>query len=74
MLEKSSGNVNISKLRAILLLEADFNGINKILFNSYILPQLESNKAIPYKVIGGRRSQSSYYIALKKKLVSDISN
>ena len=33
MLEKSEGNVHISKLRAILLLEADFNALNKIVFN-----------------------------------------
>ena len=74
MLKKSSRNVNISKLRAILLLEADFNEMNKILFNSHILSQLESSKDISYEVIGGRRSQSSYHIALSKKLVSDKSN
>ena len=41
MLEKERGNINIAKLRAILLLEADFNGLNKIIFNSRVLPALE---------------------------------
>ena len=34
MLEKNKGNINVAKLRAILLLEADFNGMNKITCNS----------------------------------------
>ena len=64
----------MSKLRAILLLEADFNALNKIVFNNQTLPTLESTKAIPYKVIRGRRGQSSIHIMLNKKLVCDILN
>ena len=74
MLEKSAGNVQVSKLRAILLLEADFNVLNKIVFNNRILPLLEANGSIPYEIIGGRRGQSSLHVALNKKLVCDISN
>ena len=74
MLEKRSGNVDVVKLRAILLLEANFNSINKILFNRYILPSLENSQSISYEIIGSRRGQSSYHVALNKKLVSDISN
>jgi len=74
MLEKSSRNLNVSKLKDILLLEADFNRMNKILFNSHILSHLESNKAILYEVIGDKRSQLSHSITLIKNLVSDISN
>ena len=73
MLE-SPGNIDMIKLRAILLLEANFNSMNKILFNGCILPSLENSQSILYEVIGGRRDQSLYYIALNKKLVSDISN
>ena len=32
MLEKIEGNIRVNKLRAILLMEADFNQINKLLF------------------------------------------
>ena len=74
MLEKSAGNVYISKLRAILLLEADFNILNKIVFNGRVLPSIEASKSILSEVIGGRRRQSSIYVDLNKKLVYDISN
>ena len=55
MLEKSEGNVYITKLRALLLLEADFNTLNKIVFNSRTLPTIEASRTIPYKIIGDRR-------------------
>ena len=74
MLEKKPGNVNVDKLRAILLLEADFNVVNKITFNTRVMPQLESLKLIPAKVIGGWHGQSSLHVALNKKLLSNISN
>ena len=64
----------MSKLRAILLLEVDFNALNKIVFNNWTLPTLESTKAIPYKVIRGRRGQSLIHVVLNKKLVCNISN
>ena len=74
MLEKTAGNILVFKLRAILLLEVDFNALNKIVFNNRILPTLESYNSITYKVIRERRAQSSIHIALNKKLVYDISN
>ena len=55
MLEKEAGNVDVTKLRVILLLEADFNELDKIIFNNRILPKLEQDKAISAEVIGGRR-------------------
>ena len=74
ILEKSKGYINIAKLRAILLLEADFNALNKIVFNTKLIPSLERTNSIPYEIIGGRRGQSSIHVALNKKLVSDIVN
>ena len=74
MLEKSAGNVNIQKLRAILLLEADFNAIHKIIFNSRLIPSIKAANAILMEVIGGRRSQAATYLALDKKLITDIAN
>ena len=56
MLEKVAGNVNVQKLRAILLLEADFNALHKIIFNNRLIPNLEVANAIPMEVIGGRRA------------------
>ena len=74
MLEKSKGYINVEKLRAILLLEADFNALNKIVFNTKLMPSLERTNSIPYEIIGGRRGQSLIHIALNKKLMLDIAN
>ena len=55
MLEREKGNINVEKLRAILLLEADFNRLNKINYNSRVIPVLEKRGDILFEVIGGRR-------------------
>ena len=74
MLEKSRCNVNVSKLRAILLLDADFNALNNIVFNSRALLKIKLLNFVSYKVIGGRRGQPSIHIALNKKLAHDREN
>ena len=74
MLEKDEGMIDVKRLRAILLLEADFNALHKINFNNRLMPHLEASSSIPAKIIGGRRSQSATHLALSKKLIADISN
>ena len=74
MLEKIRNQIEVFKLRAILLLEADFNTLNKLVFNSKLIPFLEDKEAIPYEIIGGRRGYSAMYVALNKKLVLDVVN
>ena len=74
MLEKVAGNINVQKLRAILLLEADFNALNKIVFNNRLIPKLEEVDAIPVEIIGGRRAQVATHLTLSKKLIADMSN
>ena len=64
----------MSKLRVILLLEADFNTLNKLVFNSKLMPSLEDKKVIPYEIIGGIRRHSAVYVILNKKLVLDMVN
>ena len=56
MLEKVVGSINAQKLRAILLLEADFNTQHKIIFNNRFILKLEAANRIPIEVIGRRRS------------------
>ena len=41
ILKKVLGNTNTKKLRAILLLETDFNTLYKIVFNGRLMPELE---------------------------------
>ena len=74
ILEKSAENVNMAKLRAILLLKVNFNALNKIVFNGRAILSIKASKTIPYKVIGEKRGQSLVYMALNKKLVYDIEN
>jgi len=52
MLGKSPGCIDVSKLCAILLLEVDFNIINKTVFNSRVIPFLELISSLSYKIIG----------------------
>ena len=69
MLEKIKGHINVAKIRAILLLEADFNGMNKITHKPRMFLRLEACGVIPYEVIGGRRGKYFQHVALNKKLV-----
>ena len=41
MLLKKTADISVMKLRAMLLLEADYNAINKIIFNTQLIPTLE---------------------------------
>ena len=43
MLEKKLGIIEVSKFRTIILLKADFNTVNKIIFNTRLIPNLEKN-------------------------------
>jgi len=54
ILEKLVGNVHVQKLRVILLLEADFNAIHKIIFNNRLILNIEVVNAILMEVIGGQ--------------------
>ena len=47
MLEKVAGVALVNKLRAILLMEADFNMHNKLIFGSRMLDQARKNGIIP---------------------------
>ena len=66
MLEKKANNISVSKLHAILFLEADFNVAKKILFNTRMILQIEINNEIPREIVGGRRSQSAIHITINK--------
>ena len=56
MLEKVPGNIDIKKLRVILLLEADFNAVYEIIFNGRMILRLEEANTIPNKIIDGRKT------------------
>jgi len=74
MLEKKPNEIVVSKLRAILLLEANFNAANKIIFNTRLIPQIEDRNETPREIIGSHHSQSAIHITVNKKLIANISN
>ena len=51
MIEKSPGQIDITKLRVILLLEADYNAVNKIIFNNRVMPSIEQDNRILHKIV-----------------------
>ena len=66
MLKKVKGVINITKLKAILLLKVDFNALNKIIFNGRVIQAIERKYSIPYDIIRGRRDYLAAYITLNK--------
>ena len=46
MLEKESGNINIDKLRAICLFEADLNWVLKVIFAKRMMGNARANKLV----------------------------
>ena len=40
MLEKKRGQIDVAKLRVILLSEVDFNALKKLIFNTRLIPSL----------------------------------
>ena len=59
MLEKVAGNVNVDKLRAILLMEADFNFVNKLMFGSRLIRWITDKGRLPKELYGGLNNRSA---------------
>ena len=72
MLEKEFGNTLVTKLRAILLMEADFNASNKIIFGERMLDSARKYNLIHEEIFSekGRMAEDG---ALAKTLICDIS-
>lgn len=66
MLEKKEGKIRLDKLRAILLMEADFNFSDKLIFCSRILEQAEKHHALPNENAGSRNRRSYIKVAPKR--------
>ena len=73
LLEKKEGLRIIQKLRAILLMEADFNMVNKIMIGDRMIKQAEKHGELPADTIGGRKDMASHEGGLNRVLMSDVS-
>ena len=51
ILEKSPGNINVQKLRAVFMLEADLNVLHEIIFNGRMTPVFEARCQKPQEII-----------------------
>ena len=74
MLEKIEGNTKVNKLRAILLMEADFNQLNKLFFGNRMIRQSEANNRMPEELYGSRVNLNAILVAINRRLVIDICN
>ena len=73
MLEKEEGVIKVDKLRAILLLEADFNFATKLLVGKRMVDNLEGGEDLAEEQFGSRKQRSAIEVALNRRLLSDLS-
>jgi hypothetical protein len=66
LLEKIVGNVIVHKLRAIYLLEADFNWWNKLIFAKRMMQQAIKDGAIPQECFAKKNSHCNYAVLIKQ--------
>eukprot|EP00956_Cyclotella_meneghiniana_P026049 scaffold55510_cov37-Cyclotella_meneghiniana.AAC.1 len=71
MLEKVMGVRLINKLRAILLMEADFNAANKILYGERMMDNVRKYKLMPEEIFSERMREATDG-GMSKKLFYDI--
>jgi hypothetical protein len=66
LLEKIVGNVFVNKLRAICLLEANFNWWNKLVFAKRMMQQAIHAGAIPQECFAKKNSHCNYAVLIKQ--------
>ena len=71
MIEKMKGVIRVDKLRALLLMEADFNSLNKLIFSSRMIRLSEQHKRMPEELFGSRKKLSAILVAVNRRLVTD---
>jgi len=73
ILEKKPGAINIDLLRAILLIEADFNAAMKLLIGHRMICNAIKHKGIPLECFGSRPGHTAIQVSLNRCLVADVS-
>jgi hypothetical protein len=72
MIEKVAGVIKVEKLRAILLMEADFNFFNGLMFAKRMMHQAEERARIPLECYGSRKNHEAIDVAVNRRLISDL--
>ena len=65
LLEKEFGNIYIEKMRAICLMEADFNWLNKLVFAKRMMNQAYDAGLVPDEQFAKASTQASYGVLCK---------
>ena len=71
MLEKKPGCKIIEKLRAILIMEADFNGVNKEIFGHRMLETVRQHQMMPEEIYSDK-GKTADDATLAKNLFYDV--
>ena len=74
MLEKKAGVIQVDKLRAILLMEADFNFANKLIFGSRMMKEAMAQNEIPDELFGSIKNWEAIEAAVCRHSAADLSH
>ena len=72
MLEKIAGVIKVDKLRAILLMEADFNHHNKEIFGRRMIDKAEKDGLLPCDQYGSRNNHRAIEVAFNRLMFFDV--
>ena len=72
MLEKVKGNINVEKLRGILLMEADYKFVSKLLIGVRLMNSKENRNGFSEELGGTRKRHEAANIVLNRRITSDI--
>ena len=62
-------NINVEKLRGILLIESYYNYLNKLLLGVRIMRSVESINGFPEELAGNRKLHDVIDVTINRKLV-----
>jgi len=72
ILEKKAGAIHVDLLRAILLMEADFNAAMKLLIGHRMVCNVIKNNAVPQECFGSLPEHTAIQVSLDRCLISDV--
>jgi hypothetical protein len=72
MLEKMAGVIKVEKLQAILLMEADFNFFNGLMFTGCMMQQAKLQDRIPMECYGSWKNHEAIDVAVNQRLFVDL--
>jgi len=72
ILEKKAGNIHVDNLRAILLMEGDFNAAMKIFIGACLVQNALSLQLIPDECFGSQPGCTAIQVSLDRTLTADV--